>query len=108
MWRSPRRSLAVSLTVCSALLAGCGADHGPKLQHGDGAALRSLAHRISGEGAAGRAQDIPKLRRRAIGLINAKRIPADLQEPLLSKVNAVGVAPDGARELDDWLKRNSR
>ncbi len=106
MWRSPRRSLAVSLTVCSAFLAGCGS--GPKLEHADGAALRALAHRIAGEGAAGRARDIPKLRRRAIGLINAKRIPAKLQEPLLGKVNAVGVRPHAARALEDWLKRNSR
>jgi hypothetical protein len=106
MWRSPSRSLAVSLTVCSALLAGCGS--GPKLERADGAALRALAHRIAGEGASGRARDIPKLRRRAIGLSNAKRVPAELQEPLLGKVNAVGVQPHAARALEDWLKRYSR
>jgi hypothetical protein len=104
---SPRHSLAVSLTVCSALVAGCGSDGGPKLEHADGAALISLVHRIAGEGAAGRARDISRLRDRTIALINAKKVPAELQEPLLSKVNAVGVQPDAARNLEAWLRRSS-
>jgi hypothetical protein len=108
MRRSPRRSLAVTIPVCSAVLAGCGSGGGPRLEHADGAALISLAHRIAGEGADGRARDIPKLRRRAIGLVNAKRVPQELQEPLLSMVNAVGVAPHAARRLEEWLKRYSR
>ena len=48
---SRRRSLAVSLTVCSALVAGCGSS-GPKLEHADGAALISLVHRIVERGRA--------------------------------------------------------
>jgi len=105
---SPRRSLAVSLTVCSALVAGCGSRGGPRLDHGDGASLISLAHRIAGEGADGRARDIPLLRDRTIGLINARKVPTKLQEPLLSMVNAVGARPHAARELEDWLRRYSR
>jgi hypothetical protein len=108
MRRSPRRSLAVSLTVFSALVAGCGSNNGPKLERGDGAALIALAHRIAGEGARGRSRDIPRLRNRAIDLINARKVPAELQEPLLSMVNAVGVAPGAAPELERWLRRYSR
>jgi hypothetical protein len=102
-----RRSLAVSLTVCSALVAGCGSNAGPKLDHADGAPLIALAHRIAAEGPRGRARDIPRLRDRAIGLINAGNVPAKLQEPLLSMVNAVGVQPGAARNLEDWLRRYS-
>ena len=105
---SPRRSLAVSLTVCSALVAGCGSSAGPKLDHANGASLISLVHRIANEGADGRARDIPLLRDRTIGLINARKVPAKLQEPLLGMVNAVGVQPGAARDLEDWLRRYSR
>ena len=104
---SPRRSLAVSLTVCSALVAGCGSDSRPKLEHADGAALISLVHRIESERADGRARDIPRLRDRAIALINAKRVPPDLQEPLLGMVNAIGVEPGAAHKLEAWLRRYS-
>ena len=112
MLGSRSRSLAVSLTVCSALAAGCGSNGGPKLAHADGAALISLAHRIATEGPNGRARDIPRLRDRTIELINARKVPAKLQEPLLSKVNALGVAPTAtpaqqARELERWLRRYS-
>ena len=107
MRASRRRSLIVSLTVCSALVAGCGSDNRPKLEHADGASLISLAHRIAGEGAAGRARDVPMLRDRTIALINARRVPANLQEPLLSMVNAVGVEPGAARKLEAWLRRYS-
>jgi hypothetical protein len=105
---SPRRSPAVWLTVCSALLAGCGSSGGPKLAHADGASLIALVHRIADEGADGRARDIPMLSERAIGLVNARKVPAKLQEPLLSMVNAVGVQPGAARRLEDWLRRYSR
>ncbi len=104
---SRRRSLAVSLTVCSALVAGCGSDNRPKLAHADGAALIWLVHRIDGEGADGRARDIPRLRDRAIALINTRKVPTDLQEPLLSMVNAVGVEPGAAHKLEAWLRRYS-
>lgn len=106
---SPRRSLAVSLTVCSALAAGCGSNAGPKLEHADGARLISLAHRIATEGAHGQARDIPRLRNRTIALINARQVPAELQEPLLSLVNALAVTRvDAARNLEAWLRRHSR
>ena len=108
MRSSPRRWLAVSLTVCSALAAGCGSNSVPKLAHADGASLIPLVHRIAGEGADGRARDIPRLRDRTIALINAKKVPAKLQEPLLSMVNAVGVRSGAARDLETWLRRNSR
>ena len=108
----PRRSLAVSLTVCSALVAGCGSDSGPKLKRADGAALIALAHRIANEGAQGQAHDIPRLRNRTIALINAGTVPAKLQEPLLSLVNALGTEPaltpaEAARTLEAWLRRYS-
>jgi hypothetical protein len=86
----PRRSLAVSLTVCSALVTGCGSSGGPKLEHADGAALMSLAHRIATESACAQARDIPRLRARAIALVNARKVPDELQEPLLSAVGALG------------------
>ena len=110
---SRRRSLAVSLTVCSALVAGCGSNAGPKLDHADGAPLIALAHRIASEDGRGRARDIPRLRDRTISLINAGKVPAKLQEPLLSMVNALGAAPSQtpahqARDLEAWLLRHSR
>jgi len=113
MRRSRRRSLAVSLTVCSALLAGCGSNGGPKLAHADGTSLIAVAHRIATEAAPGRARDIPHLRERAIALVNAGKVPADLQEPLLSAVNALGASPSQtptqqARDLEAWLRRHSR
>jgi len=86
----PRRSLAVSLTVCSALVTGCGSSGGPKLEHADGAALISVAHRIATESACAQARDIPRLRARAIALVNARKVPDELQEPLLSAVGALG------------------
>ena len=104
----PRRSLAVSLTVCSALVAGCGSNSGPRLEHADAEPLIALAHRIATEGAHGRARDIPRLRDRTIALVNAGKVPAKLQEPLLSMVNAVGVRPGAAPNLEDWLRRYSR
>ncbi|HET7449563.1 MAG TPA: hypothetical protein VFJ78_03125 [Gaiellaceae bacterium] len=109
MWVSRRRSLAVSLTVCSALVAGCGSTGGPKLEHSDGAALIRLAHRIGGEPRPARARDIARLQARAIALVNARRVPTDLQEPLLSAVNALAAGrPQAARDLESWLRRYSR
>ena len=104
---SRRRWLAVSLTVSSALVAGCGSSS-PKLEHADGVALISLVHRIVAESAAERARDVPKLRERTIALINARKVPAKLQEQLLSMVNAIGVKPGAAQELEAWLERYSR
>jgi hypothetical protein len=108
MRASPRRLLAVSLTVCSALGAGCGSSSGPKLEHADGASLIALAHRIATEGERGQARDIPRLQARAIALINARRVPAKLQEPFLSLVNALPAKPGAAHDLETWLRRYSR
>ena len=106
---SPRRSLAVSITVCSALVAGCGSNGGPRLRHADGAALGTLAHRIAVEPRSARSRDIARLQARAIALVNAHRVPAKLQEPLLSGVNAVAAGrPHAARDLEAWLKRYAR
>jgi hypothetical protein len=109
----PRLSLAVSLTVCSALVAGCGSNGGPKLAHADGAALIVLAQRIGHEGANGRARDIPRLRDRTIALINAGKVPGKLQEPLLSLVNALAAEPAvrptaAAQRLEAWLRSYTR
>lgn len=72
------------------LAAGCGGRGSPPhLAHADSASLISLAHRIAGEGPCAQAQDIPRLRRQAIALVNARRVPPALQETLLSGVNAL-------------------
>jgi len=106
---SPRRSPAVWLTVCSVLAAGCGSGGGPKLAHADGVALLSLTHRIAVERGSARAHDVSRLEARAIALVNARRVPKELQEPLLSAVNAIGAGrPQALRELEDWLGRYSR
>jgi hypothetical protein len=71
------------------LLAGCGAAKSPRLEHADAAGLIALAGRISTEGACAQVRDIPKLHARAVALVNARRVPAELQEPLISAVNAL-------------------
>jgi hypothetical protein len=73
----------------------------------------ALAHRIAAEGAQGQARDIHRLRDRTIELINAGKVPAKLQEPLLSMVNGLAARPgvkpgDAARALEDWLRGSSR
>ena len=70
------------------LLAGCGGG-APKLASGDAGRLIALAQRVPGEGACAQARDIRALRRRAIQLVNAGRVPAALQEPLMSGVTAL-------------------
>lgn len=82
-------SRAAWLTACSAvLLAGCGGG-GPALDRRDAASLIALAHRVPGEGACAQSRDIRVLRQRAIALVNAGRVPAELQEPLMSGVSAL-------------------
>jgi hypothetical protein len=105
----PRRSLAVSLTVCSALVAGCGSSSGPKLEHVDGVGLMSLTQRIAGEHGAARTRDIARLEARAVALVNRRRVPDELQEPLLSAVNALGAErPQAVKDLEAWLRRYTR
>jgi hypothetical protein len=85
----PRAWRVVSLTACSALLAGCGTASPPKLERRDAAPLISLAHRIAGEHGCAQALDIVRLRARAIALVNGGRVPDELQEPMLSGVSAL-------------------
>lgn len=90
-----RRSRPVWLTACSVAAAlaaaGCGGGRGtPRLERSDAAPLIALAHRIPHEGACAQARDIALLRRRAIALVNARRVPAELQEPMMSGVTALG------------------
>jgi hypothetical protein len=73
----------------AALLAGCGGSDGPHLARADAAPLISLSHRIAREGACAQARDIRTLQRRAVGLVNRRRVPAALQETFLSGVNAL-------------------
>jgi hypothetical protein len=70
------------------LLAGCGGGGGPHLARPDAAPLITLADKISREGACAQARDIRRLRSQTTALINAHRVPAALQEPLSSGVNA--------------------
>jgi hypothetical protein len=84
-------SLAVSLTACSAL-AGCGATraaHTPALTRADAAPIVSLARKISGEHPCAQRRDIRLLQQRALALVNEERVPANLQDPFLSGVNAL-------------------
>jgi hypothetical protein len=82
-------SRAAWLTACSAaLLAGCGGGT-PTLARTDAASLIELAHRVPGEDACAQARDIRSLRSRAIALVNAGRVPEELQEPLMSGVAAL-------------------
>ena len=80
-----------ALLVLTALpcLAGCGSTSRPQLEHADAAGLIAVAGRIAGEGACAQAEDIPKLHSQAVALVNARRVPPALQEPLLSAVNAL-------------------
>jgi hypothetical protein len=82
-------SRAVWLTACSAaLLAGCGGE-GPKLAGADAAPLVALAHRVPRDSPCAQARDIRTLQRRATALVNARRVPVELQEPLMSGVAAL-------------------
>jgi hypothetical protein len=65
---------------------GCGGHRAsvPNLARADATPLAALAGRIAFEGSCAQARDIRTLHRRAIALVNAKRVPAALQEPFLS------------------------
>ncbi|MGH3001621.1 MAG: hypothetical protein ACRDM1_02955 [Gaiellaceae bacterium] len=87
------------LAVSVGLLAGCGGEAAPRLAHADAAPLLALSRRIAGEGPCAQARDIETLRRRTVALVNAKHVPAALQDPLMSGVNAL------AEELPPCLPR---
>jgi hypothetical protein len=55
----------------------------------DAAPLISLAHRIPGERPCVQARDIRALQAKAIVLVNTHRVPASLQDSLMSGVNAL-------------------
>ncbi|HEY6963535.1 MAG TPA: hypothetical protein VI408_16740 [Gaiellaceae bacterium] len=76
----------LALLVLVAALAACGSRPQPKL---DAPQLIALAHRIGHEGACAQARDVPRLRARAIALVNAGKVPSRLEEPLMSGVGAL-------------------
>ena len=77
--------LAVAAT---AFLAGCGGNE-PHLARTDAAPLITLADRIAREGPCAQARDIRTLHARFRSLVNRKRVPGELQEPLGSGMNAL-------------------
>jgi hypothetical protein len=79
----------VALLALVAVLAACGGASRPQLDHASAAQLIALAHRIGHEGACAQARDVPRLQTRAVELVNAHRVPAALQEPLMSGVSAL-------------------
>lgn len=70
------------------LLAGCGGGE-PHLARTDAAPLIALADRIPREEPCAQARDIRRLRAKAAALVDADRIPARLQGPLVSGVDAL-------------------
>lgn len=84
------RRLPLIAAACTATcLTGCGASAGPHLRRADAAPLIRLAQRIAHEGACAQVRDIPRLQAAAIRLVDRRRVPARLQEPLVSGVNAL-------------------
>jgi hypothetical protein len=59
------------------------------LARADVAPLVALAHRIQHEGPCAQRRDIALLEQRAVHLVNSGRVPGELQDPLLSGVNAL-------------------
>jgi hypothetical protein len=81
--------MRVVLLVLAALLVGCGGSE-PRLERSDVRPLIALTSRIAGEGSCAQVRDIAAVRRLAVRLANQGRVPAKLQEPFLSGVNALG------------------
>jgi hypothetical protein len=75
------------LTACSA----CGSHPAqpPTLARADAQPLIALAQRIAGENACAQQRDIPLLQHQAIALVNARRVPPELQDTFVSGVNAL-------------------
>ena len=87
--RTRARSVAVVSSVTVAL-AGCGGGGGgPHLSRPDAAPLIRLADRIAHEAPCAQARDIRALSRLRTTLINARKVPPELQDPLSSGVNAL-------------------
>ena len=108
--------------ACGLLAAGCGGgEPGLSSELAEQLAARSdtaVAQLEAGEFCAARAE-ATELQNETIAAINAGDVPADLQEELLSSVNAllesVSCTPPRANEgaaeeaqaLSDWLQENS-
>ena len=71
------------------VLAGCGGGGGPHLARQDAAPLIRLADRIAHEAPCAQARDIRALGALRTTLINGHKVPADLQDPFSSGVNAL-------------------
>jgi hypothetical protein len=76
--------LAASLTGCSSKPSP-----GPALARADARPLAALATRIAHEGACAQRRDIRLLQQRTVRLVNTSRVPTELQDPLMSGVNAL-------------------
>jgi hypothetical protein len=83
------RMRCIPFALVILLAAGCGGSSRPQLQQADAAPLIALTQRIAAEDACAQSRDIPKLRTRAIALVNAHRVPAALEESLLGGVQAL-------------------
>jgi hypothetical protein len=80
---------ALASLAAAAVVGGCGGSE-PHLRRADVQPLVALTSRIAHEGACAQARDIAAVRTRALALVNRGRVPATLQEPFLSGVNALG------------------
>jgi hypothetical protein len=81
--------MRVAVLVGAVFMVGCGSSE-PRLAHSDAQPLIALTTRIAHERACAQARDIAALRTQALKLVNQGRVPAKLQEPFLSGVNALG------------------
>lgn len=100
------RSRSASLAACSLalLLAACGGGGGPRLSEAVAQELAAGAERVAVTGCApGAARALVGA---AIAAVNARRVPARLQEELLGRVNelAATCVPSEARALAAWLR----
>jgi hypothetical protein len=79
----------VLILTAAVVLAGCGGAGGPHLTRQDAAPLITLADRIAREAPCAQARDIRALSTLRTTLLNAGKVPSELQEPLSSGVNAL-------------------
>jgi hypothetical protein len=81
--------MRLAVLVGAVFLVGCGGS-APRLARSDVQPLVALTTRIAHEGACAQARDIAAVQARALRLVNESRVPAKLEEPFLSGVNALG------------------
>jgi hypothetical protein len=88
--------------LAAALLAGCGSG-------GKTTPAAPMVPRAVAQGLLAALDDPAALQARTIRALNAHRIPRALQEPLLSRVNALVADPSAARRdaLERWLQERS-